>query len=334
MKPENKMKLRNPALCALLILVPLFGAAISAARAQAYPTRLVKIIVPYPPGGGVDLLARALASDLSPLWNQPVVVENVAGAGSIVGAEKVASAAPDGHTLLMSVNPTVVGNRFLFKKLPYDPDKGLAPVSMITQTGQFVLAHPSFAAVSLREMIAAARQSPGKISYSSFGNGSQPQLLFETIAKREGVEFLHVPYKGIAPAMTALVAGEVLLSVASPAQSGTMVKAGRLKALAIAAARRAAGFPDVPTSADSGYPYAAASIWFALFATGGTSAQLVERIYRDATSVARRPEFTEKHITSRGLELVANTPAEFAAAIRAEVELTAEMVKAAGIQPE
>lgn len=330
------MKILLPALRGLSLSLALLGGVLSAtaALAQAYPTRLVKIIVPYPPGGGVDLLARALAAELSPLWGQPVVIENVPGAGSIIGAEKVANAPPDGHTLMMSVNPTVIGNRFLFKKLPYDPDKGLAPVSMITTTGQFILAHPSFVPKTLRELVEAARQAPGKIAYSSFGNGSQPQLLFETIAKREGVQFLHVPYKGIAPAMTAILAGEVQLSVASPAQSGAQVKAGKLRALAIGAARRSAAFPDVPTTAEAGYPYALASIWFAMFATGGTSPQLIDKIHRDVTSVAKRPEFTEKHITSRGLELVADTPAEFAAAIKAEVELTGEMVKAAGIKPE
>ena len=318
---------RALALCALLL-------ASLCAHAQAYPNRLVKIVVPYPPAGTIDLLARGLAPELSALWGQPVVVENIPGAGSLVGAERAANAPPDGYTLFMTVNPTVVGNRFLFKKLPYDPDKSFAPVSMIAQSGQFIVVHPSVPANTLKELIELARREPGKIAYSSFGNGSQPQLLFETIAKREGVQFLHVPYKGIAHAITAIVAGEVQLNVASPALTGALVKSGKLKVLALGARTRTKAYPDVPTVAEAGYPYALASIWLGIFAPGGTPAALVERIRRDVSTIANRPDFIDRQITGRSFDLVAGTPAEFAAAIRAEVEITAEMVKAAGIQPE
>ena len=294
----------------------------------------VRIIVPYPPGGGIDVLARALAPELSQLWGQPAVIENIAGAGGIIGTEKVASAPGDGHTLLMATNPAVVGNRFLYKSLPYDPDRNLAPVIMVLQSGQMAVAHPSLAAGTMKELVDLARRSPGKIAYSSYGNGSQPHLFFESIAKREGVEFLHVPYKGIAPAQTAAVAGEVMLTIASPGQVGAMVKGGRLKALAIGASTRSREFPAVPTTAEAGYPYALSSIWYGMFAPATTPPALVERIARDVASVARRPDFTDKQITSKGLDLVAGTPAEFAAAIKAEVVTTGEMIKAAGVKPE
>ena len=234
----------------------------------------------------------------------------------------------------MATNPAVVGNRFLYKSLPYDPDRGLSPVSMILQSGQIAVAHPSLAANSLKELVELARRTPGKIAYSSYGNGSQPHLFFESIAKREGVEFLHVPYKGIAPASTAAIAGEVMLTIASPGQIGAMVKAGKLKTLAIGADRRSREFPAVPTTAEAGYPYALSMIWYGMFAPAGTPPALVERIARDVNSVARRPDFSEKQITSRGLDLVAGTPVEFAAAIRAEVVTTGEMIKAAGVKPE
>ena len=304
------------------------------ALAQQFPSKTVRILVPYPAGGSTDAIGRALARELSTLWSQPVVVENPSGGGSIIGAEKVATAPPDGHTLLLTIDPTVVHNRFLYKKLPYDPDKSLIPITMVARSGQFVIVHPSVPANNLRELVEAARRAPGKVAYGSYGIGTQTHLLFETIAKREGVQFLHIPYKGVAPATTATVAGEVQASVGSPAATGAMVKAGRVKALAIGGPRRTNLFPDVPTIAESGYPYAAALIWFGLFAPGGTDPQLVERIYRDVTSIAKRPEFTEKYISAFSLDLVANTPAEFAAAIRADVAIIAEMVKAAGVQPE
>ncbi len=302
--------------------------------AQPFPSKPIRFIVPYPPGGTIDVMARAIAPEMSVLWNQPVVVENIGGAGSVIGTERAAAAPPDGHTLLLTVNPTVVGNRFLFKKLPYDPDKSIVPVTMLAQGGQFIFAHPAFPANTLRELVELARREPGKIPYASFGNGSQPQLLFETIGKRENVRLLHVPYKGIAQATTAVVAGEVQLCVASAAQAGALIKAGKLKALAVASERRATGFTDIPTVAEAGYPYALASVWLGVFAPGGMTPALIDRLQRDFASVARRPDFVERHITGRGFELVANTPAAFAAAIRAETELAGEMVRAANIQAE
>ena len=304
------------------------------AQSASFATRPVRIVVPYPPGGGIDVLARALAPELSTAWGQPVFVENIAGAGGIIGTEKVSNSPGDGHTLLMATNPAVVGNRFLFKSLPYDPDTGLAPVTMVLQSGQMAVAHPSLQASSMRELVELARKSPGKIAYSSYGNGSQPHLFFENLAKREGIELLHVPYKGIAPAPTAAIAGEVMLTIASPNQLGAMVRAGKLKGLAIGVPKRARDFPEVPTTAEAGFPYATSSIWYGVLAPGSTPQALVERIARDVGTVARRPDFTEKQITSRGLDLVAGTPSEFTAAIKAEVVSTGDMVKAAGVKPE
>ncbi len=317
---------------ALLAFAAAFAAP--ALHAQAFPSKAVRIIVPYPAGGSTDVLARALANDLTQVWKQPVVVENIGGAGSIIGTERVAGSPADGHTLLFTIDPTVVANRFLYKKLPYDPDKSLVPISMIARSGQFIIVHPSFPATSLRELVEVARGSPGKIAYSSYGHGAHPHLVFETLAKREGLKFLHVPYKGIAPSTAAVVAGEVQISVGSPAATGAMVKAGRLRAITLTGPTRASRFPDVQTSAEAGFPYIKAIIWFGLFAPGGTEPRIIERIYQDVTAIAKRPDFTEKHIDALSLELVANTPAEFAAAIRTDVENIGEMVRAAGVQPE
>lgn len=327
------MNTYRTAAAALLAVLALHFSPLTQAQAP-FPSKPVRIIVPYPAGGSTDVLARALANELGPVWKQPVVVENIGGASSIIGTERVAASPPDGHTLLFTIDPTVVGNRFLFKKLPYDPDKSLAPITIVARSGNFIIVHPSFPATTLREMVELVRRSPGKVAYSSYGVGSHSQLVFETMAKREGLQFLHVPYKGIAPSTQAVVAGEVQLSIGSPAATGAMVKAGRLRAISITGPNRASRFPDVQTSAEGGFPYVKAIIWFGLFAPGGTDPKLVDRINQDVTAIARRPDFTEKHIDSLSLELVANSPAETAATIRDDIEHIGEMVKAAGVQPE
>lgn len=312
-------------LCALSVVPTL---------AQQFPSRTVLIVVPYPAGGSTDVLARALAAELSKVWGQPVVVENVGGASSIIGANKVSKSAPDGYTLLLTIDPTVVSNRFLFKSLPYDPDKGLAPITLLARSGQMVLANPSFPAKNMREVVDAARAAPGRIAYASFGIGTTAHLMFETIGKREGVQFLHVPYKGIMPDVLAVAAGEVQLTLASPATAGPMVRAGKIKALAIGGQKRSSLFPEVPTVTEAGYPYVDSVIWWGIFAPGGTSEQLVDRINHDVTNIVKRPDFVEKYLTKFGIDLVASTPAEMTAAIRDDVKITAGMVKAAGVQPQ
>ena len=321
-------------LSVILLAATLSTLPVASALAQTFPSKTVYIVVPFSPGGVTDLLARALASELTKLWGQSVVVENFAGAGSIIGANKVANAAPDGHTLLLTIDATVVSNRFLHKTLPYDPDKSLIPITMIARSRMLVIENPAFPANNLRELVDAARRTPHKVAYGSTGIGTPPYLLFETIGKREGVQFIHVPYKGVSKYMTAVMSGEVQATLAALTAAGPMVKAGQVKALAISGLQRSSLFPDVPTMSESGFPYVNPMIWWGLFAPGGTSAQLVDRINRDVASIAKRPDFTKKYFTAFSLELVGDTPAEFAAAIRGDVKATAEMVKAADIQPE
>ena len=319
---------------ATLLAAILCALSAVSAFAQPFPSKTVRIVVPYVPGGAADVQARALARELTTAWGQTVLVENIAGADSMIGASRVAASPPDGHTLLLTIDPTVVGNRFLYKKLPYDPDKSLVPVTMLSRTGSFVVVHPSVPAKDLRELVEIARRTPGGMAYASSGVGTPAHLVLETMGKREGVQFIHVPYKGVAPLTTAVVAAEVSVSVASPAATGAMVKAGKLKVLAITSPQRTKLFPDVPTITEAGYPYAVSWVWWGLFAPGGTDPQLVDRIHRDTTAILKRPEYAEKYVTAYSLELVANTPAEFAEAIRADVANIAEMVKAAGIRPE
>jgi tripartite-type tricarboxylate transporter receptor subunit TctC len=317
------------------VLAGLFLSLVAAsAAAQPYPSRPVRFIIPFPPGGGVDVLTRAVAVDLSNRWGQPVLVENRPGAGSNIGADAVAKSAPDGYTLLATVNQTLTSNRFLYKALPYDPDRSFAPITLMIQSEQFLLAHAAVPAKDLHELVALARRQRGKLSYGSFGSGSQPVLVYETLNKREGLDLLHVPYKGIAPTLLALTSGEVHLTVASFGTAGELLKAGRIKPLAIAGKKRDARFPEVPTTAEVGYPYLQASIWFAMFAPAGTPAPVVDKISSDVRAILKTPAFAEKHITPRGFDLVASTPQELAAVIREEVPLVGEMIRAAGVQPE
>jgi tripartite-type tricarboxylate transporter receptor subunit TctC len=311
----------------------LWGLPVVSALAQSFPSSTVTVVVPYPAGGSTDIIARALAGELSKAWKQSVVVENVGGASSIIGTNRVVKAQPDGHTLLLTIDATVVHNRFLYKSLPYDPDKSLMPITMLARSGQLVIAHPSFPAKTLKELVDVARRTPGGVTYGSYGNGTQPNLLFETIAERQGVKFLQVPYKGIAPVVTAVVTGEVQVSVASPAASGSMVQAGKIKALAIGGSQRSKVFADVPTIAESGFTNMDAAIWWGVFAPAGTSAALVERINRDIVGIAKQPEFIEKYSAKLGMDPVLGSPKDFTDAIRTDVAIIAEMVKAAGVKP-
>ena len=308
--------------------------AMPAVLAQGFPSKAVRIIVPYPAGGGVDVMARALAAELTSVWGQAVIVENVAGANSMIGAEKVAMAPADGHTLMMTISGTVVGNRFLYKKLPYDPDKSFVPISMLARSGQFIISNARQQVNTLEELVTAAKRSAGAISYSFPGSGSQEQLLLETIAKRQRVEFLAVPYKGVAPALGAVVSGEVQLTAASPGLSAALIKDGKIKPLAIASEKRSPLFPQVPTTAEAGMPYARSIVWYGLFGVAGTPKSTLQKIHADVVRIVTQPGFVEKNVTARGLELVASTPADFVNDLKGEVAITGEMVKATGLQPE
>ena len=305
----------------------------SIAAAQQYPTRVVKVIVPFTAGGGIDVFVREIAADLTPKWGHAVIIENRAGASGNLGTEAAAKSPPDGYTLLAGINQTFAANRFLYKSLPYDPEHGFVPITQMTQIDMFLLAHPSVQAMDLRELVALARREPGKLTYGSFGSGSQPQLVYEMLKKKEGLGLLHVPYKGIAPILTALVSGEILLTVGSSSVAGTLLKAGRLKALAIAGKRRSPQFPGVPTTAELGCPYVLASIWFGLFAPAGTPPAIVEKIGADVRAIMRTPAFAERQ-AAKGLDVVASTSQDLAATIREEVTSVGEMIRAAGIRAE
>lgn len=311
-----------------LVAVPL------AALAQAYPGKPVRIVVPYPPGGGVDGMARPLAERLAAKWGQPVLVENKAGAGTIIGAEFVAKAPQDGYTLLLTTESTITSNPYIYPKLPYDPIKELAPITQLIALPQMVVAHPSVAANSLGELVELARAKPGQFNYGSYGSGSQPHLLFEGFKAQTGVAITQVPYKGIAPAVTAALAGEVQLTMAGASVSRGHIEAGKLKPLAIARKQRLTLMPGVPTLAEAGFAEIDPQSWFGLFVTGGTPREIVAKIHQDVIAVFADPEFRDRHMLQRGFDPVLSTPEEFAAFIQVDLQQKARLIKLSGAKAE
>ena len=318
----------------LLAAFALLCLVVTQALAQAYPSRPVRIIVPYPPGGGVDGIARPIADQLAKRWGQPVVVDNRAGAATLIGAELVAKAAPDGYTLLLTSESTITSNPHMYAKLPYDPLKELAPVTQLISLPQMVVAHPSVSASSLPELVALAKAKPGTLNYGSYGSGSQPHLLYEGLKSQAGIQLTHVPYKGIAPALQAVLAGEVQLTMAGASVARGHIEAGKLKPLAIARQERQALMPNVPTLREAGYPDIDPQSWFGLFATGGSPREAIERIYRDVAAAFAEPEFRQRHMLQRGFDPVLSTPDEFARFIQDDLRAKARLIKLSGAKAE
>lgn len=322
------MKLLSLAAAALLA-----GTSVLA-HAQAYPTKPITFVVPFAPGGGVDVLTRAVGARLSERWHQPVIVENKAGAGSTIGTAQVARATPDGYTLLATVNQTMVGNRFLYKNLPYDPDKSFEPITMMVDAEQLIVANAHFPANTLKEVVELARRKPGSINYGSYGNGSQPHLLFSLISEREKIGLVHIPYNGITPNLTALAAGDVQLGSASAGVIAPLVEGGKIKPIAVAGDTPVAQFPKVTTTTAQGFPYAKASIWYGLFAPAGTPPAIVKQLQEAVHDVLADPKFVQQQVTPRGLAVVAADGRQLRDAIAKEVEVTGPMIKAAGVVAE
>ena len=299
----------------------------------AFPQKGVTFIVPLAAGGGTDILARKLALNLGAIWGQPVVVENVSGASSIIGTQRVARAASDGYTLLVTTNGAIVSNRYLFKSLPYDPDKDFIPVAQLADIDMVLLAHQSLGANNLKELVALAKRDPGKVTYASYGNGSQPHLLMELFNKREGIQITHVPYKGLGPALTSVMAGETMMTLTGRGSGDAAIRSGKTKVLNYNSDKRDPLHLEVPTSEESGYPYFRVATWHGVFAPRGTPKDVVAKIHRDINKVLNQPEFRED-MAKRGYAIPTRTPEEFAAAIQEEVKATGEMVKAAGLAPE
>lgn len=301
------------------------------AAAADFPDGPVRIVVPAAAGGGLDIVVRALTPILAERWKQPVIVDNRPGAGGSIGAGVVANAKADGLTLLAAQDQIMVANRFLYKTLPYDPESDFAPVAMMVQANQLVLATPKVPANDLKELVDYVKAGKGRFFYGSYGAGSTPHLAFELLNKREGLELTHVPYKGVAPVLTGMMSDEVQLSFGSAAVAGNLIDAGKLKPLAVASRERDPSLPSVKTTTELGMPWLQVSIWHSLFAPKGTPSEIVEKIAADVQLALKSPEFSTR---TPGFVILDGGPQELAKRNREEVERAREMVESANITPQ
>lgn len=318
----------------LAVAVALAGATLATpAQAQDFPNRLVRIVVPYPAGGGVDGMARALGEGLSQIWKQPVIVENKPGASTMIGGEFVARAEPDGYTLFLTSDSSITSNPFLFPNAKFDPVKDLAPITQLIELNQLVVLHPSVQANSLKELVALSKEKKGALNYGSYGVGSQPHLLFEMLRAQAGAQIMQIPYRGIAPAITATLAGDVQMTLGGWSVTAGHIQSGKLKAIAISKKQRQKELPDVPTLKEAGFPEIDPQSWFGLFATAGTPKPVIEKIQKDTATVFAQPEF-QKRLQTLAFEPVVSTPADFAKFIAEDLAYKGKLIATTGIKAE
>ena len=313
-------------LCAALIV----GTWIASAVAQsAYPSKPLRLVSPFPPGGVVDTVSRVVAQKLSESLGQPVVVENKVGAGGNIAAEFVSKAPPDGYTLLMGSIATHAINLSLYSRMPYDAERDFLPVSLAATNTNLVVVNPSFPAGSIAELIVYAKANPGKLNYGTAGAGTAQHLAGELFKTTAGIDMVHVPYKGAAPAINDLLAGQIPLMFVDISISLPHVRAGRLRALAVTAGKRIPQLPEVPTVADSGLPGFEVNAWFGVFVPAGTPREIVNRLNADMVRGLAAPEVRER-LVALGVEPVTNTPEQFAAFVKSEITKWGRIVRISG----
>ncbi|MFC6282840.1 MULTISPECIES: tripartite tricarboxylate transporter substrate binding protein [Polaromonas] len=318
------MKLLQHLAAGLLVCLPL--AAI--AQATDFPNKAIRIVVPFPPGGATDAAARLVATRMSEKWGQPVLVDNRAGAGGNVGSDIVAKSAPDGYTLVMGVTGSHAINTSLYSKMPYDPVADFVPISQVAVVPNVVVVHASVPARNLAELVALAKREPGKLNYASLGNGTAAHLGMEMLKSAADIDITHVPYKGSAPAVSDLLAGQVQVMMDGLPSALPHVKAGKLRAIALTSLHRSPALPDLPTIAES-YPGFYADAWSGLFAPKGTPQPVVSKLSTEVQRILRLPDVREK-LAALGAEPVGSTQAEFSAHLKREIDKWAKVVKSSG----
>jgi tripartite-type tricarboxylate transporter receptor subunit TctC len=304
-----------------------------AALAQPYPSKPIRLLVPFPPGGSTDIVARIVAHRLSTQLGQQLVVENRGGAGGTLGTAVVAKAPADGYHLVVGSTSTHVVAPSVYQKLEYDPVKDFAPISLMAVSPYLLVVHPAVPAKTLKELVELMQAQPGKLNYASAGVGSTTHLAMEMLKGASQTYALHIPYNGNGPAGTAVVAGQVEILFGSLPALLPHARSGRVRALAVGTLRRSPSLPEVPTIAESGYPGFDASLWLSIMAPAGTPAAVIERLHKEIVAAVNSPE-TRDALDKAGAEVLTSTPAELAAMIKDGVVKYAKVVKAAGVKPE
>jgi tripartite-type tricarboxylate transporter receptor subunit TctC len=320
------VNLLRPHCYAVLPLILVLAAAVNA---QSYPAGPMNMVVPFPPGGGTDILGRALAQKLNEAWGQPVVVDNRGGANGVIGTAHVARSAPDGHTMLI-VPGGIAANPAIRKSLPYDTLKDLAPVTQLASSPLVLAVHPSFPPRTVKELIAFAKARPNEVNFGTSGNGSPPHMAAELFKHLSGTKMTHIPYKGSGPAVVDLISGQIALYFMNALQVVPYIRSGQVRALGITNATRANVLPGVPTIAEAGLPGYELTHWYGLLVRGGTPQTSINKLQTELSRILKSPE-VEKRLSNEGATLVASTPEQFTAFLIAEMKKAAAIVKAAGM---
>ncbi|MBK0393705.1 tripartite tricarboxylate transporter substrate binding protein [Ramlibacter algicola] len=319
-------------LTAAMLAAAAFIAPGAASAQEAFPNKPIHMILPFPPGGVTDLLARALGEKLSARLGQPVVVENKPGAGTVLASDYVARAKPDGYTILMAASSLGTAP-LIYDKVTYDAVKSFAPVTQVASVVHVLVVSPKLPVANVKELIAYTKANPGKLSYASTGTGTSTHLEGELLKSMAGIDMVHVPYKGSGPALNDLVGGQLGVMIDALGSSGPFIKAGKLRALGVTTAKRSASVPELPTLAESGVPGYEAMPWLGLVAPAGTPPEIVDRLHKETAKVLEDPAIKER-FKGWGLDIIGNTPAEFSAFIKRDIDQWARVIKNANIKGE
>lgn len=312
------------------VLIAAVAMSAMTCAAQTYPSKPVRIIVPFPAGAGVDVVARLMGQPLTEMWGQAAVIDNRAGAGGTIACELTAKAAPDGYTLMLGNLSTFAMAPSLYKKVNYDPVTSFAPITLINTSANVLVAHPSLAVTNTQGLIALAKAKPGQISYASAGSGTSPHLAAELFRTMAGINILHVPYKGSPQALTDLLGGQTQIMFASLVSALPLIRQNRLRALGVTSSQRAAALPELPTISESGLRGYDVSVWQGMVAPAGTSPALIAQLNRQFAQVLQSVDLREK-LAAQGLEAVTSSPAEFRTYIASEVRKWSAVIRQAGI---
>lgn len=307
--------------------------ASAASAAERFPVKPVRIVVPFPAGGSTDLIARQLGQRLTESWSQPVLIDNRSGAGGVIGSDVVARSAPDGYTLVMGSVSTHAIIPHINPKLPYDPIADFAAITEIARFPSMLVANSALPVKTVKQLVALAKQRPGQLTYASNGNGTNSHLAGEMLKAAAGIDMLHVPYKGAAPAIADVVAGHVAMMFTGVANGISYVKSGRLRAIAVASMERSPSLPEVPTIEESGVRGVDVTIWLGLWGPAALPSELVSRLNADVVAALKNPKVREL-FAAQDAQAVGSTPAEFAARVREELARWRKIVQAANIKPE